>query len=127
MTRDDDAECFDPGFQTILPSHLGCPSDWMSASAAAGGVRGEQSSLSRSGVGGGAAYPGAAVPACSSGSEFAEAPPPTPPRRFAEGGENLESVCKLPMNSIPLKHRHYLVRDPCQRPGEPMRRHAHLM
>src|SRR5258708_40255348 len=35
VTRDDGAECFDPGFLTILPSHHNCPSDWMSASAAA--------------------------------------------------------------------------------------------
>src|ERR1700676_3694337 len=48
---------------------------------ARGGVRGEQSSLSRSGVGG--------LSACSSGSEFAEAPPtpdPSPPLCGGGGG-----------------------------------------
>src|SRR5258708_6593199 len=39
MTRDDGTECFDPGFLTILPSHQSCPSDWMSASAAAVALR----------------------------------------------------------------------------------------
>src|SRR5258708_15607690 len=39
VTRDDGTECFDPGFLTILPSHQSCPSDWMSASAAAVALR----------------------------------------------------------------------------------------
>ena len=47
---------------------------------ARGGVRGEQSSLSRSGAGVYSAGTAASVYA-------APPPPPTPPRRFAEGGE----------------------------------------
>src|SRR5258708_19090153 len=35
VTRDDGSECFDPGFLTILPSHHSCPSERISASAAA--------------------------------------------------------------------------------------------
>src|ERR1700676_2730967 len=50
-----------------------------------GGVRGEQSSLSRSGVGGGAANPDAAFPA-----DRPPTPTPSPPRAMrVEGGEKI--------------------------------------